>query len=119
LEWQALSIVDLPRRQMIQEHGAKEHYGRAHDLVRRMFGEYSPDRDRREPELEDVAERVAIALQTSRHKLIRAAPEGVACICAQYDDSDHGVEAAELWRDHLIAAARAAVLADPAGPPEP
>lgn len=52
-----------------------------------------------------------LGLSTSTHRLVRAAPEGVACVCAQYDESDHGVEAAELWRDHLTAAARAAVIA--------
>lgn len=56
-----------------------------------------------------VTEAVAIALQTSRHSLVRAVPDGVACRCGQYDDSDHGIEASELWRAHLIEAATSAV----------
>lgn len=59
--------------------------------------------------LADAGDRLAVALSTRNHRLMRAAPDGVACAYGQYDDSDHGVEAAELWRDHLIGVARRAL----------
>ena len=47
----------------------------------------------------------------NEHALVRAAPRGVACLCGQYDDSDHGIEASLLWRSHLIESVRDHVLA--------
>lgn len=34
LEWQAIAVVDPGR--MVTMHGADAHYGKAHDLVRRL-----------------------------------------------------------------------------------
>ena len=55
----------------------------------------------------DMHDRLAVALSTQNHKLVRAAPDGVACVCGQYAEPDHGEPASELWRGHLIEAALA------------
>lgn len=53
------------------------------------------------------------ALSTERHRLVRAAPRGLACVCGQYAGAESGTEPAEAWREHLIQAAVAAAVRAP------
>jgi hypothetical protein len=119
---EALESVNLA--QIVHEalgygEGWNTHAGpKCGDVADRIIAALTPAEPRPAPvglDALDLGKAVAIALSTTNHALVRAAPDGVACRCGQYDDTDHGEPAAELWRAHLIEAARAAIARALAG----